>query len=563
MVSPLDPGTPPDHGPPSAAARDIGFVPQERIRWLSPGLLVRTGIQVAVSSKFAEFIDQRESQAVFPATTIDLSDTGPAGRWIDYVSDCGDGFDAAATVASVIARDELVLGGATTRAGSVLVLGGDQAYPYASMREYRDRLVGPYRSMLPWTAQPRRLFAIPGNHDWYDGLSSFLKQFCQGRWIGGWKTEQTRSYFAIDLPGPWRLWATDIALGTDIDGEQLEYFRARAAELDDGDAIILCSAKPSWADAGPGDPEAYAALDYFERAVIGERARLRVSLTGDSHHYARYVGPQGQQKIIAGGGGAYLTATHHLQPALELPPPESSDAGRRDPTRFELAGAYPSVDESRALRSGIVPRIFRNGSFWLLVSALYLLGALPAARTLLALTGPGAVTALPVLFTVVLAGGLVAALIGFARISPAPPVRSATLGVGHSLAHSAVLTGAILLSTLLALPPPWREAAALGAAAVAGALVGPLVVAAYLRIADAFGVNSNELFSAMGLESHKCFLRLHIGPDDDRLTIYPVQVGRAARWTFSGAGTDGTRRWFTPDTEPDPRLIEDPIVVQP
>jgi hypothetical protein len=37
------------------------------------------------------------------------------------------------------------------------------------------------------------LFAIPGNHDWYDGLRAFTRLFCQERWIGGWKTYQSRS----------------------------------------------------------------------------------------------------------------------------------------------------------------------------------------------------------------------------------------------------------------------------------------------------------------------------------------------------------------------------------
>jgi hypothetical protein len=115
-------------------------------------------------------------------------------------------FDATTTIAAPVARDTLTLPGPgpagehSRRAGAVLVLGGDQAYPLATMQEYRNRLVGPFRSVLPWTWRPRWLFAIPGNHDWYDGLASFVKQFCQGRWIGGWKTAQTRSYFALALP---------------------------------------------------------------------------------------------------------------------------------------------------------------------------------------------------------------------------------------------------------------------------------------------------------------------------------------------------------------------------
>ena len=53
-------------------------------------------------------------------------------------------------------------------------------------------------------------------------------------------------------------------------------------------------------------------LDYFERTVIGDRAALRLTLAGDLHLYARYTSANGESKIIAGGGGAYLAPTHHL-----------------------------------------------------------------------------------------------------------------------------------------------------------------------------------------------------------------------------------------------------------
>ena len=47
------------------------------------------------------------------------------------------------------------------------------------------------------------LYAVPGNHDWYDGLTAFLRLFARQRdaTIGGWRTRQSRSYFAVRLPG--------------------------------------------------------------------------------------------------------------------------------------------------------------------------------------------------------------------------------------------------------------------------------------------------------------------------------------------------------------------------
>ena len=211
------------------------------------------------------------------------------------------------------------------------MLGGDQAYPFATMEEYRNRLVGPFRSVLPWTWRPRWLFAIPGNHDWYDGLASFVKQFCQGRWIGGWRSTQTRSYFALALPHNWHLWAVDVALGTDIDTGQLDYFEERARALQPGAQIVLCSAKPTWTATHHDDPTAPDVLEYFERTVIGDRAALRLTLSGDLHLYARYTAADGENKIIAGGGGAYLSPTHHLTTPVRHPSPDPSGTGRTTP----------------------------------------------------------------------------------------------------------------------------------------------------------------------------------------------------------------------------------------
>ena len=334
-------------------------MPQAPTRWLEPKLLVLIAVQVALSTKFAEFFDRRDAQAHLPETTRPDADHGSnrvpgrlvggaasAGRWrltegargfdftgadelwLDYVADSGDGFDATATIASVVARDVLHLpdpvgGGPArvhetvheTRAGAVLVLGGDQAYPFATMEEYRNRLVGPFRAVLPWTWRPRWLFAIPGNHDWYDGLASFVKQFCQGRWVGGWRSTQTRSYFALALPHNWHLWAVDVALGTDIDTGQLDYFEERARALPPGAQVVLCAAKPTWTDPHHDDPAASDVLEYFERAVIGDRAALRLTLSGDLHLYARYTAADDESKIIAG------EVARTSRPPITWPPP--------------------------------------------------------------------------------------------------------------------------------------------------------------------------------------------------------------------------------------------------
>ena len=44
-------------------------MPQEPTRWLEPKLLVLIAVQVALSTKFAEFFDRRDAHAHLPETT--------------------------------------------------------------------------------------------------------------------------------------------------------------------------------------------------------------------------------------------------------------------------------------------------------------------------------------------------------------------------------------------------------------------------------------------------------------------------------------------------------------
>jgi hypothetical protein len=549
------------------------------VHWFSPRELTSASLRVLLSGVFGAYADKREIQAALPALPpTDLSDR--ADLWIDYVADLGDGFAPTYTIASLLAEQKLDLGlpggpSLATRRGDVLVMGGDQVYPTASTARYAERLVGPYRAALPWTATDHpRVFALPGNHDWYDGLTAFMRVFCQAGWIGGRTTGQSRSYFALRLPHRWWLWGIDIQFDTYVDAPQLRYFDEVVGPLvQKGDAIILCSAKPSWV-AASRDPEAYANLDYFERKVIRPReACVRLALTGDSHHYARYEEVGGDShKITAGGGGAYLSATHRLPPELELPPAASADPGKTSPpTHYQLAAAYPEQSLSLRLGRGVVRLPLRNpglvgvlGAFQLLCAwALY--GAVhqpgEGAAEVLPRLAPGEVAfgLLRSPLAVALCALLTVVLVGFTKARS----RSRGLAVGgtHAAAQLALVvagvwTAARLLSGLGA---PWFAFGFAAWVTVAGGLAATLVLAVYLLLADHAGCNSNELFSAMALPDYKNFLRLHLGADGT-LTVYPVGVDRACReWRLRGGGEPGDP-WFEPDGEPPrPRLIEPPL----
>ncbi|HLT48079.1 MAG TPA: hypothetical protein VK002_12670 [Rubricoccaceae bacterium] len=313
--------------PPTPDPEHLGFEPfLPMVRWFAPAELVRSGVKAVLSALFGAYADNRELQAI----RTEIAPFSYADRdelWIDYVADLGDGWNPTYAIARLLAASTLTLDDrgtpVETRRGDLLIMGGDQVYPTATRKDYNDRLVGPYRSALPCvlpSAEAPHLYALPGNHDWYDGLTSFTRLFCLNRWIGGWKTHQTRSYFALELPHGWWLWGIDVQLDSDVDLPQVDFFRSVAADMPAGSKIILCVAEPAWVYSGLRGLQAYESFAFFERETIHRYGHHHVvGIGSDLHAYARYESADGRQRFVSGGGGAYLYPTHQLPTHLLLP----------------------------------------------------------------------------------------------------------------------------------------------------------------------------------------------------------------------------------------------------
>ena len=231
------------------------------VGWYDPLQLLRTARQVVISTIFGQYSDHRLMEALWPGTSdwynLSEDDQKQPRReiWIDYVADTGDGWNSTYAVAYWLAQPKLQVRYSTdpagvaheTRRADVLVFGGDEVYPTPSRKEYEQRLVQPFWTALPRTDPPHpQVFAVPGNHDWYDNLVSFTRLFCSKEWFAGWYAPQSRSYFSIKLPHGWWLCGVDVQLGSDIDKPQVDYFRNAAKEMQPGDRVILCTAEPHW-----------------------------------------------------------------------------------------------------------------------------------------------------------------------------------------------------------------------------------------------------------------------------------------------------------------------------
>ena len=555
------------------------YTEKKMVGWYDARQLLGTAVKTVISSVFGSYSDKREIQACLAKPeTYDYSHLPEV--WIDYMSDTGDGFHSTFTMANLLSEPEREVDGHHTYKGDILILGGDEVYPVANRNDYKNRFRGPFDSACrnqherqiiknSLSERDHDLFAIPGNHDWYDGLSNFIKIFCQGRTIGSWLTRQHRSYFAIKLPHNWWLWGIDIQLEADIDYPQLQYFdKIAAKKMQPGDKVILCTAEPSWVFTTRSKDKTYSNLKYFEnRYIVQNNFQLVVSLAGDLHHYAHYTlsdNDKTYHKITSGGGGAFSHPTHNLNNELEL----------RE-GKFNLQATFPTKADSRkmAFRSLVFP--WFNLQFAAFMGIFYLLfawllqendHAFVVKISQFSFDAIGLNRYMHHVFNLLIFSPFMVFFIGLAifGVTKFTDTKSSRtpflwlLGFVHGLIH--ILNGFLLiwlLSSLvfsLKLTLLYQIIILTAALFVAGGLTGCVVMGSYLLLCNLlFRIHDNEAFSSFKYTGYKNFLRLHVTPE--ALTIYPIGVEKTVRWKKEG-------KLYHPDQEVETKLVDEVIIIK-
>ena len=541
------------------------------VGWYDPRVLAHSGYQMAIANIFGRHSDTRliEALASQPQADFDYSLGHAEGDfWLDYAADIGDGWNSTYAVADAIATPELTLEFAgtkeTTRAGRVLVFGGDVVYPYPSRNEYEVRTETPYRMAFAGRARPD-VFAIPGNHDWYDSLVAFSRTFCRPeRGFAGCATRQTRSYFALKLPANWWLLAIDLQLGADLDEPQVQYFQNVASRMDEGAKLIFCVPEPRWIleDAYPrhSNYEELSSTRFLEEKVFKREAR--VFLTGDLHFYKRHENRDGVQKITAGGGGAFLHPTH-------APNTKTLRNG------FVQAATYPDEKTSAGLawRNFLFP--FLNPKSGWLYAFLYAMSAWLASASLEASDVIDLPTALEAAMNAAIRDPLngmwlvtiIAAFIFFTDTH----IRSWRIlgGASHAVLHlaAAFMVGWIaLLLTVKVFDLGYGTISQLLLSGLItftlGGPVGAFILGVYLFVSiRIFRRHGNEAFSSLRIADYKHWLRLRIDASG-LLTIYAIALDRVPRrWRAATRNGEQTMAGNDPRATV-PRLI-DRVVVKP
>lgn len=621
------------------------------VRWFSPTLLANAAVRAMVSPVFGTFADARAVQANVDgfekhqledvARRHDLSEAGiadPLGVvWVDYLADTGDGFDSTYAMASLVAAERLTVSRAgskethTLPAGRVLIFGGDQVYPYPSRDEYQQRFVYPFEMAFSDLSLPRKAFIIPGNHDWYDGLNSFDYLFCRARYgeecsrIGSLEFRQQRSYFAVRLPYNWWIWGADLQFSDYLDAGQTRYFQTVADLMRPRDGepehkVILASASPGWLYEEPEARAANLNIRALADIIEGAGAKVCTVISGDTHHYSRYLARDvGLNLITAGGGGAFLHPTHHLRNDIDYRWQGTDHtfrlycregAGRK----YEPA-CYPTRGQSYWLAWGNALFPIWNYTFATLLGTLYWLMTWMYSQTTIAgrencnigrpplvedilyynsdkcgLAGESLMARISDVVTITLQASIYQFLLGIFAIMLLGSLilyadhhsrwRKFLMGFFHWLAHIIAMVALYILVKHYGywywakdwtravfeplLGPSYvgiRTAMFVAQMIFGGGLVAGFIWGMYLFVTCAFlRRHTNDGFSSMRLADYKNFLRMKI--EQERLTIYPIGLWRSpTRLEWRKSASDPKK--YVSRLPMVPELIDGPIVIEP
>ncbi|MGW0882455.1 metallophosphoesterase family protein [Streptomyces sp. NPDC002671] len=313
----------------------------EKLSWLNPRHLwaARNGVLASwfgdpTGRARSRWVARRESAGA-PADKVIRREAADSFSFM-VIGDTGEGDGAQYAVVPGFLK--------VSRGTDFAVLASDVIYPVGSTDDYGSKFFQPYQDY------PAPIYAIPGNHDWYEDLGAFMRVFCADTpspgpapaprpltraWLRGllWhkprpadeqrlaaaralrsapeqQAVQPGPYWAIDA-GPVRIVGIDTGLLGTIDAEQGAWLR----EISAGPKPkILITGSPLYVD-GEHHPCPIEGGGTVDDIVRDPDHHYVAAIGGDIHNYQRYpvdVAGRTVQYVVAGGGGAFMHATHTI-----------------------------------------------------------------------------------------------------------------------------------------------------------------------------------------------------------------------------------------------------------
>jgi hypothetical protein len=385
----------------SKANNPSARVYEKPVAWLLGKQLLGGLKGILLYTAYGEKLDPRDWMT---GEALSFDDESKTEFWFDYLSDAGDGTKAMYSIAYLamsnlwtkltedatdLPTNEPNRDVSTIKdgkepftfqlpRGEFLFVGGDTAYHAAEYMTLVNRIQRPFsyayldllsRNLISEDEPRRPIFGIPGNHDYYDQLDGFRRQFRKpvrpegplppkasgGAYaqltIAGFKRVQEASYVALRMPFEWWFWGLDTESGV-LDRRQRRFFQTLAngnGKFKSPEKLILATCSPSTIFgriAQDDDAKVAKSIDSLglslpflpnkdtagkpDLKTTGDvklaKGQCRLDLSGDVHHYARYWGPKAPSgpptrkhntaeaaaaasyaSVVSGSGGAF----HH------------------------------------------------------------------------------------------------------------------------------------------------------------------------------------------------------------------------------------------------------------
>jgi hypothetical protein len=286
-------------------------------------------------------------------------------------------------------------------------LSSDIVYPAGGIEEYARKVLWPYADYHG------PIFAIPGNHDWYDDGDGFMYWFCGARerprpvrrrplsrtWLREqlWRRSPQASakrlanapalrrsprqpgpYFALDA-GPLRLLCIDAGLGGPLDRAQAKWLRRMASESHR--PKLLLTGRPLFAD-GRERMRPIEGGGTINEIVADPAHGFIATIGGDTHNYQRYLlrrdDKPDQVHLVSGGGGAFTHGTHTIPRLRRAKCGVDEDDFRCYPLRGDSLARYSDL---YAQRLGSWARIAPDEAASILASRLRIAATRASARS--------------------------------------------------------------------------------------------------------------------------------------------------------------------------------------
>jgi uncharacterized membrane protein HdeD (DUF308 family) len=273
------------------------------------------------------------------------------------IGDTGEG-DAS----QLVLKDQIVIAGQQPRV-KFLVLSSDVIYPSGEMSDYEAKF------FLPFKGFRKPIYAIPGNHDWYDALEGFAATFfrpdaaravmrarikvdqnlttTRNSRIEAYikEAQRLRSEYEVqtgyqDAPffrfeaGEFSLFAVDTGVAKRVDAAQFGWLENALEEAGDRFKMVILG-HPLYAG---GFYQAETNEDFASIHALLRKHRVDLVMAGDTHdlEYYKEIIPSERPiyHFVNGGGGAYLS----FGTALGWPRTPATESWAFYPNRQSVAG---------------------------------------------------------------------------------------------------------------------------------------------------------------------------------------------------------------------------------